>query len=58
MAHPATDEIRQPLTDMAASAATMVVALAQGEPLARSRLEVATELIIRASTAPPADSAP
>ena len=50
---PPLTTIRQPLTEMAASAATMVVTLAQGEPLPRNRLEVATELIIRASTAPP-----
>lgn len=50
---PPLTTIRQPLADMAAAAATMVVTLAQDEPLPHHRLELATDLVIRASTAPP-----
>ncbi|MFG1704414.1 LacI family DNA-binding transcriptional regulator [Nonomuraea sp. M3C6] len=50
---PALTTVRQPLTEMAAAATGMVVALAQGEPLPRNRLELATDLVLRASTAPP-----
>ncbi|MGW0810182.1 LacI family DNA-binding transcriptional regulator [Nonomuraea sp. NPDC002799] len=50
---PALTTVRQPLTEMAAAATAMVVALAQGEPLPSHRLEMATDLVLRASTAPP-----
>ena len=50
---PPLTTIRQPLTEMAAAAASMVVALARGESLSRTRLELATDLVVRASTAPP-----
>ncbi|MEV4008961.1 substrate-binding domain-containing protein [Nonomuraea angiospora] len=50
---PPLTTIRQPLTEMAMAAARMVVALAQGTPLPRHRVEFATELIVRGSTAPP-----
>jgi DNA-binding LacI/PurR family transcriptional regulator len=50
---PPLTTIRQPLTEMAAAAATMVVALAQGDDLATDRIELATNLVIRASTAAP-----
>ncbi|WP_245765188.1 substrate-binding domain-containing protein [Nonomuraea jiangxiensis] len=49
---PPLTTIRQPLTDMAAATA-MLLTLAQGEPLAQSRVEPAAELVIRDSTAPP-----
>ncbi|TMR17697.1 LacI family transcriptional regulator [Nonomuraea turkmeniaca] len=52
---PPLTTVRQPLSDMAAAAAAMLVKLAQGEPLAQPRVELATELIVRESTAPPAD---
>ncbi|SDH07430.1 LacI family DNA-binding transcriptional regulator [Nonomuraea jiangxiensis] len=50
---PALTTVRQPLAEMAAAATGMVVALAQGEPLPGNRVELATDLVIRASTAPP-----
>ncbi|MEV0162040.1 LacI family transcriptional regulator [Nonomuraea fuscirosea] len=50
---PPLTSIRQPLTAMAAAATTMLLALAQGEPPAQNRVELATELVVRASTAPP-----
>ncbi|MEV4804435.1 LacI family DNA-binding transcriptional regulator [Nonomuraea sp. NPDC049421] len=51
---PPLTTIRQPLADMAAAATSMLLTLAQGEQLTQNRVELATELIIRASTAPPA----
>jgi DNA-binding LacI/PurR family transcriptional regulator len=53
-AYPALTTVRQPLADMAAAAAEMVLTLARGEPLPRPRAELATELIVRDSTARPA----
>ncbi|GAA2896127.1 LacI family DNA-binding transcriptional regulator [Nonomuraea rubra] len=53
---PPLTTIRQPLTDMAAAATTMLLTLAQGEPLPQNRVELATELVIRESTAPPKPS--
>lgn len=50
---PPLTTIRQPLGDMAAAAATMVVTLAAGKPVPRTRLELATDLVVRGSTAPP-----
>ena len=37
---------------MMVRAATMLVKLAQGEPLPQSRIELGTELVVRSSTAP------
>ncbi len=50
---PPLTSVRQPLQEMAAAAATMTVALAQGRPPSRHRVELATELVVRGSTAPP-----
>ena len=50
---PPLTTIRQPLTEMGAAAAGMVVALAAGGPLPHQRVELATELVVRESTAPP-----
>jgi LacI family xylobiose transport system transcriptional regulator len=50
---PPLTTIRQPLTEMAAAAANMVVAIARNQPPSRTRLEVATELVVRGSTASP-----
>ncbi|MER6007641.1 LacI family DNA-binding transcriptional regulator [Nonomuraea angiospora] len=50
---PPLTTVRQPLTEMAATATAMLMKLAQGEPLAQTRVELGTELIVRASTAPP-----
>ena len=51
---PPLTTVRQPLIDMATVAAEMVVAMASGDPLPQPRVELATELVIRESTAPPA----
>ena len=51
---PPMTTIRQPLMDMATAAAEMVLAMSRGEVPAQTRVELATELIIRESTAPPA----
>ena len=50
---PPLTTIHQPLTEMAAAAATLAIALGRGETPPHHRLELATELITRASTAPP-----
>ncbi|MFC5827383.1 LacI family DNA-binding transcriptional regulator [Nonomuraea insulae] len=49
--NPPLTTVHQPLTEMAAAAAGMLLKLAQGEPLAQHRVELGTELIIRGSTA-------
>ncbi|MBA2813276.1 LacI family DNA-binding transcriptional regulator [Streptomyces sp. KM273126] len=49
---PPLTTVRQPLAEMAATAAGMVITLAQGQPLEYARAELATELVIRDSTAP------
>jgi LacI family xylobiose transport system transcriptional regulator len=54
---PPLTTVRQPLFQMAAAAARMVVRFARGEPPGQARLELATELIVRESTAPPPGSA-
>jgi LacI family transcriptional regulator, xylobiose transport system transcriptional regulator len=51
---PPLTTIRQPLIEMAEAAAELVVALARGEEPPQMRVELATELIVRESTAPPA----
>jgi len=51
---PPLTTIRQPLVDMAVTASELVLALARGERPAQTRIELATELIVRESTAPPA----
>ena len=50
---PPLTTVRQPLTEMAATAAGMVVTLARGEELERPRVALPTRLVIRGSTAPP-----
>lgn len=50
---PPLTTIRQPLREMAEAAATMLITLAQGKPLQQQRVELATELVVRDSTAPP-----
>jgi DNA-binding LacI/PurR family transcriptional regulator len=50
---PLLTSVRQPLREMAATATRMMVTLAQGETLAQDRVEFATRLMIRGSTAPP-----
>ncbi|WP_129669772.1 LacI family DNA-binding transcriptional regulator [Phytoactinopolyspora endophytica] len=52
-ASPPLTTVRQPLSDMGAVAARTVLRLAAGEPVDSPRLELATSLIARESTAPP-----
>ncbi|MFD3973584.1 LacI family DNA-binding transcriptional regulator [Streptomyces cyaneofuscatus] len=51
--HPALTTVRQPLLEMASMAATTLLRIIDGEHVENLRLEMATELIARASTAPP-----
>jgi DNA-binding LacI/PurR family transcriptional regulator len=51
---PPLTTIRQPLVEMAETAAELVLALAAGEVPAQPRLELTTELIVRESTGAPA----
>lgn len=52
-AGPPMTSVRQPLVEMGAAAANMIVAQARGEHPPYTRVELATELIVRQSTAPP-----
>jgi len=53
---PALTTIDQPIRDMAGTATRMVLDLARGEDLPTSRVDLVTELVVRESTAPPADA--
>jgi LacI family transcriptional regulator, xylobiose transport system transcriptional regulator len=55
-AGPPMTTVRQPLNQMGATAAQMIVSLAGAQPLSQQRIELSTELVIRKSTAPPAGS--
>jgi LacI family transcriptional regulator len=50
---PPLTTVRQPLVQMAMAAARLVLRLANGEQPSQTRIELATELIVRESTAPP-----
>lgn len=50
---PALTTVRQPLAQMGAFAATMLLRLVAGEQLGSNRVELATDLVIRASSGPP-----
>lgn len=50
---PALTTIRQPLQDMGRTAVGLLYRLLEGGPAEAVRIEVATRLILRASTAPP-----
>lgn len=50
---PPLTTIRQPLQEMAATAARMVLDLARGDAPSNLRIDLATELVVRESTAPP-----
>ena len=52
---PALTTIDQPIRDMAGTATRMVLDLARGDDLPTSRVDLVTELVVRESTAPPAD---
>ncbi|MFV6026658.1 LacI family DNA-binding transcriptional regulator [Streptomyces sp. NPDC056264] len=51
--HPPLTTVRQPLFDMAAMAATTLLRIIDGEHVENLRLELATRLVVRGSTAPP-----
>lgn len=50
---PPLTTVRQPLVQMATAGARLVLRLARGEQPSQTRVELATELVIRESTAPP-----
>jgi len=50
---PPLTTVRQPLAQMAIAGARLVLRLARGEQPSQTRVELATELVIRESTAPP-----
>lgn len=50
---PPLTTVRQPLQEMAATATRMVLDLARGQEPANLRIDLATELVVRESTAPP-----
>jgi LacI family transcriptional regulator, xylobiose transport system transcriptional regulator len=50
---PLLTTVRQPLAQMAASSARLVLGIARGDHPAQTRVELATELVVRDSTAPP-----
>jgi DNA-binding LacI/PurR family transcriptional regulator len=52
-ASPPLTTIRQPLAEMAATAAAMAISLARGQTPPQERVEAATRLVVRKSTAPP-----
>jgi len=49
---PPLTTVRQPLADMGALAARTVLRLSRGETVETPRVELATELVVRESTAP------
>ena len=51
-ASPPMTTVKQPLVQMAVAAARLVLCLAAGEHPTETRVELATELIVRASTGP------
>lgn len=53
MASPPLTTVRQPLREMGAAAMRTALRLANGEKLDSHHIELATELVVRASTAPP-----
>ncbi|GAA1770265.1 LacI family DNA-binding transcriptional regulator [Luedemannella helvata] len=50
---PPLTTVRQPLTEMAATATEMALAMGRGEHATQVGVELATRLVVRASTAPP-----
>ncbi|GAA4670221.1 LacI family DNA-binding transcriptional regulator [Phytohabitans rumicis] len=57
-AGPALTTVRQPLFKMGATAAELALALADGRKPEHDRIELATTLVVRDSTAPPPDPRP
>ncbi|GHE96768.1 LacI family DNA-binding transcriptional regulator [Streptomyces fumanus] len=58
MASPPLTTVRQPLREMGATALRIALRLADGEKAESHHLELATELVVRASTAPPREVPP
>ncbi|WP_330323733.1 LacI family DNA-binding transcriptional regulator [Streptomyces pseudovenezuelae] len=56
MASPPLTTVRQPLREMGAAALRIALQLANGEKTESHHIELATELVVRASTAPPRES--
>ncbi|MFC9463142.1 LacI family DNA-binding transcriptional regulator [Streptomyces coelicoflavus] len=54
--HPPLTTVRQPLLEMATMAANTLLRIIDGEPADQLRLELATQLIVRGSTAAPASA--
>jgi DNA-binding LacI/PurR family transcriptional regulator len=54
-ARPSLTTVHQPIRRMAAEAARIVLRLASGERVEQQRLELATHLVVRDSTAAPAE---
>lgn len=54
---PALTTVRQPLIEMADQATRLVLSLARGEVPPSTRIDLATSLVVRQSTAPPAATA-
>ena len=52
---PPLTTVRQPLTEMTLAATELALALGRGDRTARTRIEIATTLTVRAITAPPAN---
>ncbi len=52
--NPTLTTVRQPLQEMAAMAARTLLRLVDGEEVDLPRVELATRLMVRESTAPPA----
>jgi LacI family transcriptional regulator, xylobiose transport system transcriptional regulator len=50
---PPITTVRQPLAQMGRTAAELVIAIANGRPPENNRVELATNLVVRQSTAPP-----
>lgn len=53
---PALTTVRQPLREMAGTATRMLLGLAEGKQPPNLRIDLATELVVRQSTAPPPQS--
>lgn len=58
MASPPLTTVRQPLREMGGAALRTALRLAKGEKAESHHIELATELVVRASTAPPRAGAP
>ncbi|WP_212992787.1 LacI family DNA-binding transcriptional regulator [Actinoplanes auranticolor] len=54
---PPLTTVRQPITEMGATAARLLLALAAGETISQTHVELATTLVVRGSTAAPREHA-